>query len=249
MLKIIDERKVLSKNFRIYGDFENPLFLAKDVAIWIDYGISNVSKMVKTVDEDEKILTRINSTSALFLTEYGLYEVLMQSRKPIAKQFKKEVKHILKEIRRTGKYEQPKQLTLQEKMRYKGNIVLTVKNLASMYGLNEDKILNVIYKLNMHPVLLRGVELSKLKEKYNLAAISNLYVLNFEECVRIIEHLGLKTDNLKSYFEVTANKDISVKMVSKCIELYDELIDMSLEKLYETKRELFTKKQLPTTYK
>ena len=39
-----------------------------------------------------------------FLTEDGLYEVLMQSRKPIAKQFKKEVKKILKDIRRHGLY-------------------------------------------------------------------------------------------------------------------------------------------------
>ncbi len=38
------------------------------------------------------------------LTEAGLYEVLMQSRKPIAKEFKKGVKAILKEIRRTGGY-------------------------------------------------------------------------------------------------------------------------------------------------
>ena len=33
-MRIIDERVVFEKNFRIYGDFENPLFLAKDVAIW-----------------------------------------------------------------------------------------------------------------------------------------------------------------------------------------------------------------------
>ena len=33
-----------------------------------------------------------------------MYEVLMQSRKPIAKQFKKEVKNILKIIRKTGGY-------------------------------------------------------------------------------------------------------------------------------------------------
>ena len=39
-----------------------------------------------------------------FLTEDGLYEVLMQSRKPIAKQFKKKVKEILKQIRKTGGY-------------------------------------------------------------------------------------------------------------------------------------------------
>lgn len=101
-IKIIDEREVLGKHFRVYGDIENPLFLAKDVANWIGYEISNVSKMVKNVDDDEKIITRINNTSATFLTEDGLYEVLMLSRKPIAKQFKKEVKKILKQIRLTG---------------------------------------------------------------------------------------------------------------------------------------------------
>lgn len=103
-LQIIEQRKVLGKEFKIYGDFENPLFLAKDIAEWIEYGISNVSKMVKSIDENEKIITRTNSTSATFLTEDGLYEVLMQSRKPIAKAFKKEVKIILKEIRKNGGY-------------------------------------------------------------------------------------------------------------------------------------------------
>ena len=103
-LKIIDERELLGKQFKIYGDLENPLFLAKDVAEWIDYDISNVSKMVNNVDEDEKLIARINNTSATFLTEDGLYEVLMLSRKPIAKQFKKEIKKILKLIRKTGIY-------------------------------------------------------------------------------------------------------------------------------------------------
>lgn len=103
-LQIIEKREVLGKEFTIYGDIESPLFLAKDVAEWIDYGISNVSKMVKSIDENEKIITRTNNTSATFLTEDGLYEVLMQSRKPIAKAFKKEVKTILKEIRKNGGY-------------------------------------------------------------------------------------------------------------------------------------------------
>ena len=38
------------------------------------------------------------------LTEFGVYEVLSQSRKPLAKEFKKVVKHILKEIRLNGYY-------------------------------------------------------------------------------------------------------------------------------------------------
>lgn len=110
-IAIIDERQVLGKEFRIYGTTESPLFLAKDVAEWIDYDKEQVGKMLKTVDEDEKV--QINTRNIItgkgnpikwFLTEDGLYEVLMQSRKPIAKQFKKQVKQILKQIRQTGGY-------------------------------------------------------------------------------------------------------------------------------------------------
>lgn len=89
---------------RIYGTTEQPLFLARDVAEWIEH--SNASMMLNKVDDDEKQLIQIgtlnNAYSAWFLTEDGLYEVLMQSRKPIAKQFKNEVKTILKQIRKTG---------------------------------------------------------------------------------------------------------------------------------------------------
>lgn len=105
-LQIIDERKILNCDFRIYGDFENPLFLAKDVAGWIDH--SNSTEMLRGVDEGEKLNSVILSAGqrreVAMLTEYGLYEVLMQSRKPIAKQFKKEVKKILKDIRKHGMY-------------------------------------------------------------------------------------------------------------------------------------------------
>ena len=104
-LIIFEEREVLGRDFKIYGDKDNPLFLAKDVAEWIEH--SNVSMMLEKVDDEEKEIIRrgtLNNTySAWFLTEDGLYEVLMQSRKPIAKQFKKEVKKILKELRNTGK--------------------------------------------------------------------------------------------------------------------------------------------------
>ena len=103
-IKVIDERVVLGKHFRVYGDIENPLFLAKDVAEWIEH--SDRNKMLKTVDEDEKVKNIIptlgGNQEAWFLNEDGVYEVLMQSRKPIAKQFKKEVKKILKQIRLTG---------------------------------------------------------------------------------------------------------------------------------------------------
>lgn len=108
-VQVIDQREVLGKDFKIYGTFENPLFLAKNVAEWIDYtktgqGYYDVAGMLRTVEEEEKIKSTINNRSVWFLTEDGLYEVLMQSRKPIAKAFKKQVKQILKDIRKHGMY-------------------------------------------------------------------------------------------------------------------------------------------------
>lgn len=105
-MKIIEQREVLGKEFKIYGDFENPLFLAKDVANWIEH--SDISTMMRTVDDNEKLLQTLfvsgQNREMWFLTEDGLYEVLMQSRKPIAKEFKREVKQILKSVRKHGLY-------------------------------------------------------------------------------------------------------------------------------------------------
>lgn len=103
-LSVIRETNVLGNSFNVYGTPDEPLFLAKDVAEWIDH--SNITHMMNVVDDEEKLTyTIVNSgqnREMWFLTEDGLYEVLMQSRKPIAKTFKKEVKKILKDIRKHG---------------------------------------------------------------------------------------------------------------------------------------------------
>ena len=121
-LTVIGSETVCNKTVNVFGTPEKPLFLAIDVANWI--GHSNPSKMVSKIDEDEKMviftktqkseITKWNKPSEsatyagnnyLFLTEFGVYEVLMQSRLPKAKEFMKGVKEILKRIRLTGKYE------------------------------------------------------------------------------------------------------------------------------------------------
>lgn len=108
VLTVIQETEILGKKIMLYGNIESPLFLAKDVAEWIDYSISNVSKMLKSVDNDEKTIRKFCTsgsnyqTEAWFLIEDGLYECCTQSKKPIAKQMKKEIKQYLKSIRLTG---------------------------------------------------------------------------------------------------------------------------------------------------
>lgn len=103
-IQILHKSTFLGKEIDVWGTFENPLFRASDVADWLHN--TNVSNMVKKVDEDE--VTKFNLGSrqgeTLFLTENGLYEILMLSRKKEAKQFKKGVKKILHEIRTKGGY-------------------------------------------------------------------------------------------------------------------------------------------------
>lgn len=111
-LKLLQETQLCGATLSVYGTPIEPLFKAKEVAEVLDYsktgeGYYDTSRMLGTVDEDEKLLRTIfvagQNREMWFLTEQGLYEVLMQSRKPIAKDFKRGVKKILKGIR-TGEY-------------------------------------------------------------------------------------------------------------------------------------------------
>ncbi|KAJ3056105.1 hypothetical protein HK102_011244 [Quaeritorhiza haematococci] len=96
----------------VKGDHENPLFKAVDVAQIL--GIGNVRETLRDYDEDEKVTVsytdgprahRVN-----YLTEVGLYRIILASRKPFAKQFKKWVCSVIKEIRLTGQYQLQKQV-------------------------------------------------------------------------------------------------------------------------------------------
>ena len=113
-MKVITSQEIFGKKFDIYGSVEEPWFLAKDVADWIDYSKTNISKMVDIADDNEKgrkIVTTLGGNQELwFLTEDGMYEVLMQSRKPKAKEAKKEIKQILKDIRKHGAYMTPEKI-------------------------------------------------------------------------------------------------------------------------------------------
>lgn len=103
-IQVLKQTELLGRQFEVYGSANEPLFKAKDVADILE--VKNTSVLVQRIEEEE--VTKLNlgglQGETLFLTEDGLYEALMQSRKPIAKQFKKGVKQILKEIRTTGGY-------------------------------------------------------------------------------------------------------------------------------------------------
>ena len=49
-LKVLNEQEVLGKQFKVYGTAEEPLFVANDVADWIEH--SNVTEMLRGIDDD-----------------------------------------------------------------------------------------------------------------------------------------------------------------------------------------------------
>ena len=106
LTEILQTTQLCGVSLSVYGTPAEPLFLAKEVAEILE--IQSSRQMVQMVDEEEKLMYTIYTSGQArdtwMLTEQGLYEVLMQSRKPVARQFKAGVKALLKALR-TG--EQP----------------------------------------------------------------------------------------------------------------------------------------------
>lgn len=74
-------------NINIYGTYENPLFKAKDIGELLE--MSNIREVIKNFNNKQRC--DVSLTDAIgreqkttFLTEQGLYKVLMKSRKSIA---------------------------------------------------------------------------------------------------------------------------------------------------------------------
>lgn len=82
-----------NKKLDVYSSLDEPIFRASDVASMIDYSEGNTWKMLEMCEADEKlnlpmvVAGQIRSVS--FVTETGLYNILSQSRKPIARKWRR----------------------------------------------------------------------------------------------------------------------------------------------------------------
>lgn len=88
----------------------NPWFVAKDVCDVLEH--SNSRKAVDGLDEDELASLKVTSGGQVremtFVSESGLYTLIIRSNKPQAKPFRKWVTaEVLPQIRKTGSYQTP----------------------------------------------------------------------------------------------------------------------------------------------
>ena len=104
-------------NVNILWKDGKPLFRACELATILD--IRHIRTTLSNYDDDEKVLHAIQTNGGeqetLFLTQTGLYRLLMTSRKPIARPFQKWIAHIIESINDTGRFELQTRLEQLEK--------------------------------------------------------------------------------------------------------------------------------------
>ena len=99
---------VTNQETRIVDNFGEPWWIAKDVCEIL--GVDNVSQAISRLDDDEKSFIIINdgtpgTPNRAVINEAGLYNLILGSRKPEAKAFRRWVTHeVLPQIRKTGAY-------------------------------------------------------------------------------------------------------------------------------------------------
>lgn len=88
----------------VHWSLDDPIFRATDVANMIDYSDGNSWKMLQMCEEDEKLnlpmVVAGQVRTVAFVTETGLYNILAQSRKPIARKWRRVIHNELIRMRK-----------------------------------------------------------------------------------------------------------------------------------------------------
>ena len=103
----------------------DPWFVASDICKALD--IANTTQAMQRLDDDEKSMLNIGLSGGATncVNEYGLYSLVLASRKKEAKDFKRWITHeVLPSIRKTGSYGKPLTTLEQIKLIAQGNMEL-----------------------------------------------------------------------------------------------------------------------------
>lgn len=104
-IKIVGEIRFQNHAIPVYGDLDKPLFKAADLADLVEYGEGNIWNLMRLCEDDEHLKLPVivsgQRRQTTFVTETGLYNILSQSRKPLARAWRRVVHEELIALRRS----------------------------------------------------------------------------------------------------------------------------------------------------
>lgn len=106
-MEIVGQIKFDGYILDVYNDLDVPFFRAAEVAKLIDYSAGKTSQMLELIEQDEHLLTVLQVAGqrrkVRMLSEIGLYNILSQSRKPIARKWRRIIHSNLIMMRRNNR--------------------------------------------------------------------------------------------------------------------------------------------------
>ncbi len=127
---------------RVVEQNGEPWFVGKDVAVILGYK-DTVNALKSHVDSDDKLGWQITTSGQAremtIINESGLYSLILSSKLPQAKQFKRWVtSEVLPSIRKTGSYEMPKTKIQNERLASVNNAVKILTPMLKAAGCNSQ---------------------------------------------------------------------------------------------------------------
>lgn len=161
-------------------------FVAKDVCDCLE--IKNTTDALKRLDNDERSrfnLGRQGETN--IVNEYGLYNLVLSSRKPEAKEFKRWITHdVIPQIRKTGTYSMNIQKSLPEALRAYANEVELHNATKAIVAQQEQQI------AEFKPVKDYVDKILSSKSCLTITQIAADYGMSAQELNKILHEAGLQ---------------------------------------------------------
>lgn len=151
-------------NVRIVMKGQEPWFVAKDVCECL--AISKHRDAISRLDADERGSLKVDTLGGkqemATVNEYGLYSLVLSSRKPEAKEFKRWITHdVIPQIRKTGQYVADIPRTLPDALRAYANEVEEHNKAKALIEEQKPKVLFADSVAASHTSILVG-DLAKL---------------------------------------------------------------------------------------
>ena len=210
---------------------DEPYFVGKDVAGILGY--TNTPKAIRDhVDDEDKLTERIvlsgQNREVIFINESGLYSLILSSKLPTARKFKRWVtSEVLPSIRKTGAYIVPSNKDKQTEIKMM-NAKVRMSNqflkLANVETLSKEYKQVLVSKATEVLVGAPIIPLPEAGEKtYSATEIGKMLGVSKKKIGIISNKYNLKTDEYGKWFH---DKSANSKKEVETFRYYEKAIDV-----------------------